>query len=84
METKVNKNRATFSLVCYLRKSNILKNGEVPVYMRITANKRSVLLTMQGSVLPSLWSQAKEKSKGKDKKAQDAILSKLGVNKNLK
>ncbi len=83
METKTSKSRATFSLVCYLRKSNVLKSGEVPVYMRITANKQSVLLTMQGSVLPSLWSQAKEKSKGKDKKAQelnryiDAVKSKV-------
>lgn len=83
METTVNKNRATFSLVCYLRKSNVLKSGEVPVYMRITVNKKSVLLTMQGSVLPSLWSQAKEKSKGKDKAAQelnhyiDAVKSKV-------
>jgi site-specific recombinase XerD len=83
MEAKVNKNRATFSLVCYLRKSNVLKSGEVPVYMRITVNKQSVLLTMQGSVLPSLWSQAKERSRGKDKAAQelnlyiDAVKSKL-------
>lgn len=83
METKTSKNRATFSLVCYLRKSNVLKSGEVPVYMRITVNKQSVLLTMQGSVLLSLWSQAKEKSKGKDKKAQelnryiDAVKSKV-------
>ena len=83
MEAKMNKNRATFSLVCYLRKSNVLKSGEVPVYMRITVNKQSVLLTMQGSVLPSLWSQAKERNKGKDKAAQelnlyiDAVKSKL-------
>jgi len=83
METKTSKNRATFSLVCYLRKSNVLKSGEVPVYMRITVNKQSVLLTMQGSVLPSLWNQAKEKSKGKDKAAQelnryiDAVKSKV-------
>jgi hypothetical protein len=83
METKVSKNRATFSLVCYLKKSNVLKSGEVPVYMRITVNKRAVFLSMQGSVLPSLWSQAKEKSKGKDKAAQelnryiDAVKAKL-------
>jgi Site-specific recombinase XerD len=83
METKVSKNRATFSLVCYLKKSNVLKNGEVPVYMRITVNKQAVFLSMQGSILPSLWSQAKEKSKGKDKAAQelnryiDAVKAKL-------
>ncbi|MCD8042011.1 MAG: site-specific integrase [Tannerellaceae bacterium] len=83
METKTSKNRATFSLVCYLKKSNVLKNGEVPVYMRITVNKEAVFLSMQGSVLPSLWSQSKEKSKGKDKAAKelnlyiDAVKSKI-------
>jgi len=83
METKMNKNRVTFSLVCYLKKSNVLKSGEVPVYMRITVNKQAVFLSMQGSVFPSLWNQAKEKSKGKDKSAQelnhyiDGVKSKL-------
>jgi site-specific recombinase XerD len=83
MEVKMNKSRATFSLACYLRKTNVLKSGEAPVYMRITVNKQAVLLSMQGSVLPSLWSQAKEKSKGKDKAAQelnhyiDAVKSKI-------
>jgi len=83
MEEKTSKNRATFSFVCYLKKSNVLKSGEVPVYMRITVNKRAVFLSMQGSILPSLWSQAKEKSKGKDKAAQelnryiDAVKAKL-------
>ena len=74
MEQKTNKMRATFSVVCYLRKSNILKNGEVPVYMRITVNRQAVFLSMQGSVDPLLWSQAKERSRGKDKKTQDLNL----------
>ena len=69
METKNNKKRTTFNVACYLKKSNVLKNGEVPIYMRITVNKQAVILSMQGSILPSLWSLTKERSKGKDRVA---------------
>jgi len=71
MEQKTSNQRGTFSLMCYLKRSKALKNGEIPVYMRVTVNKRAFTFSMQGSVLPSLWSQAKEKSKGKDKAAQE-------------
>ena len=35
MEQKSNNQRGTFNLMCYLKKSKALKNGEIPVYMRI-------------------------------------------------
>jgi len=71
MEQKTSNQRGTFSLMCYLKKSKALKNGEIPVYMRITVNGRAVTFSMQGSVAPSLWSQEKEKSRGKDRTAQE-------------
>jgi len=52
-----------------LKESKALKNGEIPVYIRVTVNGQAFTFNMQGSVLPSLWSQ--EKSKGKDRKAQE-------------
>jgi len=69
MESKNIKKRTTFSVACYLKKSSVLKNGEVPIYMRITVNKQAVILGMQGSILTSLWNQAKERSNGKDRTA---------------
>lgn len=69
MEQKTNNQRGTFNVMCYLKKSKALKSGEIPVYMRVTVNKQSFTFSMQGSILPSLWSQEKEKSKGKDKAA---------------
>jgi len=69
MEQKTSNQRGTFNLMCYLKKSKALKNGEIPVYMRVTVNKQAFTFSMQGSVLPSLWSQEKEKSRGKDRKA---------------
>ena len=71
MEQKSNNQRGTFNLMCYLKKSKALKNGEVPVYMRITVNGRAITFSMQGSVPVSLWSQEKEKSKGKDRAAHE-------------
>lgn len=71
MEQKTNNQRGTFNVMCYLKKSKALKSGEIPVYMRVTVNKQSFTFSMQGSILPSLWSQEKEKSKGKDKAAQE-------------
>jgi hypothetical protein len=71
MEQKTSNQRGTFSLMCYLKKSKELKNGEIPIYMRVTVNKQLVTFSMQGSILPSLWNQAKEKSNGKDRVAQE-------------
>lgn len=42
MKENLNKNRNTFNLVCYIKKAKTLKNGEAPVYMRITVNNVSV------------------------------------------
>jgi len=71
MKQKSNNQRGTFNLMCYLKKSKALKNGEIPVYMRITVNGRAITFSMQGSVPVSLWSQEKEKSKGKDRAVQE-------------
>ena len=50
----------TFSLMCYLKKTNLKKNGEAPIYMRITVKGSVANISLQGSILPSDWSQAKE------------------------
>lgn len=39
MEQKMIKKKNTFFLSCYLKKSNALKTGEAPIYLRITVNK---------------------------------------------
>lgn len=59
--------------MCYIKKRKLLKNGEAPICIRITVNKQTVEITIavQGSVLPSLWSQAKEGSRGKDRAAHE-------------
>ena len=69
MEEKITSRKNTFYLSCYLKRLNALKTGEAPIYLRITVNKQVAAVSLQGSVQPELWSQAKERSKGKDKSA---------------
>lgn len=69
MEEKKTSRKNTFYLSCYLKRLNASKTGEAPIYLRITVNKQVAAVSLQGSVQPELWSQAKERSKGKDKSA---------------
>ncbi|MCU6167573.1 hypothetical protein KWH76_22480, partial [Enterobacter roggenkampii] len=69
MEEKKTSRKNTFYLSCYLKRLNASKTGEAPIYLRITVNKQVAAVSLQGSVQPELWSQAKEWSKGKDKSA---------------
>lgn len=69
MDEKMTSRKNTFYLSCYLKRLNASKTGEAPIYLRITVNKQVAAVSLQGSVQPELWSQAKERSKGKDKAA---------------
>lgn len=69
MEEKVTCSKSTFYLSCYVKKSNALRDGRVPVYLKITVNKRVAAVSLQATVLPNLWDSAKEKSRAKDKSA---------------
>lgn len=69
MEEKMTSRKNTFYLSCYLKRLNASKTGEAPIYLRITVNKQVAAVSLQGSVQPELWNQAKERSKGKDKSA---------------
>ena len=48
-----------------------MKNGEASVCMRITVNRVRVETNIRKSINPSLWNQAKECSRGKDRKSND-------------
>ena len=69
MKEKVAFPRSTFYLSCYVKKSNALRDGKVPIYLKITVNKRVAAVSLQATVLPNLWDSAKEKSRAKDKSA---------------
>lgn len=63
--------RDSLSTLFYLKRAQVKKNGEVPVYARITANGTKVDFTTKMSIAENLWSQPKERAKGSSKKAVD-------------
>ncbi len=65
------KRRTTFSVLFYIKKQKLLKNGEAPICMRITVNKQKAEIMIKRSVPVELWNQAKECSKGKDRAATE-------------
>jgi site-specific recombinase XerD len=69
MEPRNGKNRSTFNVLCLIRKNRLSKNGEAPISIRITLNGQIADISIQGSAPPNLWSQSKERSKGKDRDA---------------
>ncbi len=59
--------RKTFSVLFFIKRSKLLKNGEAPVCMRITVNGCMVDILVKRSCPVNLWNQAKECSRGKDR-----------------
>ena len=54
-----------------IKRQKLLKNGEAPVCMRITVDKRKAEIMIKRSVPVELWNQSKECSKGKDRNSQE-------------
>ncbi len=63
--------RATFKTLFLIKPSRISKNGECPVYMRITINGMRMESTITLSVEPGKWNKLAEKVIGKDRKSQE-------------
>lgn len=47
--------RSTFSLLFYIKKHRASKDGEAPIYLRITLNKKSTELSIHRSIDINLW-----------------------------
>lgn len=63
--------RNTLSVLLIIKKAKLLKNGEAPICMRITVNKRVAEVMIKRSIPVDLWNQKKECSKGKDRVATE-------------
>lgn len=59
--------RKRFSVLFFIKRSKLLKNGEAPVRVRATYDRLYVELQLKRSIKVPLWSQDKEKSIGKDR-----------------
>ncbi len=63
--------RKLFSVLFFIKKSRVLKNGEVPIMVRITYDKQIAELQLGRSTLPQYWSQAKGAVTSKDKQSKE-------------
>lgn len=64
------RSKDSFRVAFFLRR-NVLKNGEMPVFMRITVNGQRAENNIQKSIAPNLWDQSKERAKGTGRTAVD-------------
>jgi site-specific recombinase XerD len=57
----------TFRVLFFIAKKRLMKNGEAPIYLRVTVDGSCEDVRIKRSIPESLWTQAKGCSKGKDK-----------------
>lgn len=61
---------SSFSLLFYVSKTKVQKNGEVPLLMKININGSRLVLNLRRSVNPSDWDSAKGKVGGRTDQAR--------------
>lgn len=61
--------RTSFSVLFFVKKTRLLKNGEAPIRMRISVNRQIVDIVIKRSVPVEHWNQAKECSNARNKVA---------------
>ena len=59
--------RKRFSILFFIKRTKLLKNGEAPVRVRVTYDKLYVEIQLKRSIKVILWSQEKERAIGKDR-----------------
>lgn len=59
------------SLVVYMSKTKLDKNGEAPIYLRITLDKQRIEINLRRKVNPIEWDSIKSRVKGRDPKSRN-------------
>lgn len=57
----------SMKVLFFIRKSKLLKNGEAPIFLRVTVSGQQDEIRIQRSIPVRLWNNQKECSKGKDR-----------------
>ena len=63
-------NRASFSLLCYVSRAKVKKNGECPVFMKININGDRYVINIQRSIRPEDWDTDRARMIGNTKEAR--------------
>ncbi|WP_279122412.1 site-specific integrase [Muribaculum intestinale] len=59
--------KSTFSILFYIKRKKLLKNGDAPVYMRVTVDGRFLEASLKRGVNPKVWNEKKQRSTGRDR-----------------
>lgn len=59
--------KSTFSLLFFIKRKKLLRNGDAPVYMRVTVDGRFLEAALKRGIKPNLWNEKKQRSNGRDR-----------------
>ena len=78
--------RATFTVLYYMNRGKMVKNGKAPIYGRITVNKQRAEFAIGRNVEPDLWNieRCKVESGTKDAREINSYLDSIKSNLLLK
>jgi site-specific recombinase XerD len=63
--------RATFSILFFVKRERVHKNGALPIYARITINSERAQFVIQRTIEESLWDHGRGQAKGFSKEARE-------------
>lgn len=63
--------RNYFSILFFIKKTKLLKNGEAPICLRITVNGKRAEVQVKRSIETAKWNSQKECANGKERKYQE-------------
>jgi len=58
-------------ILFYIKRTKLRKNGEAPIFARITVNKERAEFGLKKGILPKDWDESKQRAKGKTPSASD-------------
>ncbi|MDE6084420.1 MAG: site-specific integrase [Muribaculaceae bacterium] len=59
--------KSTFSILFFIKRKKLLKNGDAPVYMRVTVDGRFLEASLKRGVNTKTWNEKKQRSTGRDR-----------------
>ena len=63
----IQQRKSTFSVLFFIKRKKLLKNGDAPVYMRVTVDGRFLEASLKRGVNPKTWNEKKQRSPGHDR-----------------
>ena len=59
--------KSAFSILFFIKRKKLLKNGDAPVYMRVTVDGCFLEASLKRGVNPKTWNEKKQRSTGRDR-----------------